>query len=280
MDLDDKTIAMIGSGYIGQALLNLWKGQGYHLIATTTSEEKRGALAQMADEAIVMKTSETEKLASVLERADACVITLAPRDGTGYSETYLKSAEDIAHLLQHRKRPLHLIYTSSISVYGKPHISPVTEDLPLHPETDNQRILAATEETYLGIQNPLVGVTVLRLGGIFGPGRDLSSRAARLLTRPMPGTGEEKTNHTHLDDIIGAIDFCLRNGVYGAYNLTMDAHPTRRELYGKLAIELSLPQPKWDPALPSAHGIGMAVDSSKLKAKGYSFAHDKLFASE
>lgn len=272
-----KKILLLGSGYIGQALLNFWQGEGCHLIASTTSEGKVAALKQMADEVIVMKTTETAKLASLLERSDACIITLAPKDGASYYETYQKNAEEIIHRLLGRTKPFHLIYTSSISVYGKATSSSVTEESLLHPETDNQRILAATERLYLAIKNPLVGITVLRLGGIYGPGRDLSARAKRVLNQAMPGTGKEKTNHTHLDDIVRAVDFCLRNSVHGVYNLTMDAHPTRQELYGKLARQLGFPPPSWDATLPNIHGIGMAVDSSKLKAKGYSFAHTELF---
>ena len=275
--INTKKILLLGSGYIGKALLNFWQGAGYHLTASTTSEDKVAALKQMADEAIVMKISDTDKLASLLARSDACIITLAPKDGANYFETYQKSAEEVIHRLHGHSKPFHLIYTSSISVYGKATSSLVNEETPLHPETDNQRILAATEQLYLGIENPLVGVTILRLGGIYGPGRDLFTRAKRVLNQTMPGTGNEKTNHTHLDDIVRAVDFCLRNSVHGVYNLTMDAHPTRQELYGKLAQQLDLPPPNWNATLPNIHGVGVAVDSSKLKAKGYSFAHTELF---
>jgi hypothetical protein len=103
------------------------------------------------------------------------------------------------------------------------------------------------------------------MGGIYGPGREIETRALKLIGKQMPGNGEEYTNHIHLEDIVRALEFCLERKLKGVYHLVNDAHPSRKELYGK--------GPIWSS---KNTGLGYRVSNQKIKEAGFVFSHPEL----
>ena len=110
------------------------------------------------------------------------------------------------------------------------------------------------ENTYHECANDLITVCTLRLGGIFGPGRDLLERAKKLSGKTLPGTGNEPTNHIHLDDIVSAILFCLDKRLSGTFDLVNEEHRSRKQFYSSLSSLLKLPPPSFDETKPPEHG--------------------------
>lgn len=263
---------LLGSGYVGMALLHSLDGKAETTVTTTTAA-KLPTLQTLADHAYLLRASEHDKLAPIVEQSDVLVITVAPKGHEGYRETYLETALSIKQCIEHRKHPLHLIYSSSTSVYSGCEKEWVDESLTLHPASEQGRILLEAENVYMSLP---FDVCIFRLGGIYGPGRSLQERARRLSGSEMSGSGRYPTNNIHQADIVNAVSFAIDNRLKGIYNLVEEVHPVRAELYAKLCQELNLPPPIWTGEGESTHGSQCKVSNAKLQSTGFDFSHNGL----
>lgn len=265
---------ILGSGYVGKALLKKESQACGSFFASTTSEEKAPLLRPFAEEVFVLKSQESEKLEKIIEASDGIGIFIAPKQGQGY-EIYLETAKTISSILKKRTRPFYLIYTSSTFVYeGAAELC--DEESPLTGAHPKAQLLLEAERIYLTCSSKEVQICILRLGGLYGPGRELENRTSHLSGKTLPGTGLEPTNHIHLDDVVTAIEFCIKNRIESIYNLVNDDHPTRKELYTGLCHSRHIPPPSWDDKDSSTHGCGQAISNKKIKNLGFVFAHPLL----
>jgi nucleoside-diphosphate-sugar epimerase len=155
-----------------------------------------------------------------------------------------------------------LIYLSTTGVYGSTTPGQrVDERSPIHPTRIGPQIAAAAEH-WLQYHQPLWPGSVLRLAGIYGPGRVpllQNVREGRPLEVPESGT----LNLIHVADIVQAIDWLMRQRSCESMYVLSDGNPVvRREFYEYLAGLLGLPAPEFS---------GAASDNSKVKR-----ASDKL----
>jgi nucleoside-diphosphate-sugar epimerase len=89
---------------------------------------------------------------------------------------------------------------------------------------------------------------VLRLAGIYGPGRHFLLNQLREGGGEIPGFGDYAMNMIHLEDIVYAICACLGGEApSGVYNITDDMPTTKQEVLSYLASELNMPTPVFNP---------------------------------
>lgn len=262
----------MGAGYVGMALLNYLQNQSHEIFITTTQENRVEDLKQYGQQVLVLPSSENKDLKKLIDSCDGMIILVAPKNSQNYEETYLHTAKTISSALRDRSTPFYLLYTSSTSVCEGLE-EWVTEEMVLHPKSENAKILLETERQYL---NCGAVTCILRLGGIYGPERELIERAKRFSGKELAGTGNEPTNHIHLDDIVSAIGFCLDHALKGIYHLVNDDHRTRKELYSDLCQFIDLPGPIWNPNLPLERKGGYQVSNNKIKNAGFIFKHAKI----
>jgi hypothetical protein len=116
------------------------------------------------------------------------------------------------------------VHTSSTSVYGQTDGSVVDESSPTEPDSPTSQVLVETERLLLEAagtrQFPAV---ILRVAGIYGPGRGhLFLQYLRDEAR-LHGRGERVINMIHRDDVVGATVAALAHGRPGTiYNLADD----------------------------------------------------------
>ncbi|HSX26172.1 MAG TPA: SDR family oxidoreductase [Chlamydiales bacterium] len=266
-------IAIIGCGYIGSEIAALWSKKGHHVTATTRSPERLPELTKVAQKALVLKGNDEEELVPLLAGNDIILVTVAADNPEVYESAYLHTAQLFRHLALEMDLPLHLIYTSSTSVYGDHHGLWVDETSDLHAKAEQARLLTEAEKMYLSLQDLGWHVCILRLAEIYGPGRELSKRVHQLEGHTLPGTGEHYTNMIHKNDCISAIDYALRHHLEGIFNVADDDHPTRKELYDLISHKFRLPKVKWDPSLTSLHSGNKRISNHKIKSEGFSFRH-------
>ena len=263
----------MGAGYVGMALLKQLQNHPYHLFITTTQKERIDILQPYAESVILLNSNKAQQIQALIDMCDALIVLVAPKNSQSYKETYLHTAEIITRATQHKREPFYILYTSSTAVCEGIQDPWITELTPLSPLSDNAQILLETEQCYL---NSGIPTCILRLGGIYGPGREFISRASYFSGKDLPGTGSEPTNHIHLDDIVSAILFCLSHSLTGVYNLVNEDHPSKQELYSRLCQNLHIPAPRWDPLLPSKRGCGSKVSNQKIKDAGFVFSYPNL----
>ncbi|MFB8787359.1 MAG: SDR family oxidoreductase [Potamolinea sp.] len=276
-------ITIIGCGYVGTALAEYWHQKQSHLItATTTTNERVEELEKVADKVVVMKGDDATAMQSVVQNQDVVLVSVAPISdrqvsAEGYAETYLPTAKNLIAALSNAPTAKQIIYLSSCSVYGNRNGEWVDETVTIEPPDKLGQVLAQTEQILLSAKSEDVKVSILRMGGIYGPERELGKRFIRIAGKTLPGTGESFMNWIHLDDIVCAVDFVLVNQCGGIYNLVNDVTMRIRDLCDQICDRENLPKVLWNPSEPSQRDFNTRVSNQKLKAAGYKFIHpDKM----
>ncbi|AUT01764.1 NAD(P)-dependent oxidoreductase [Nostoc sp. CENA543] len=270
-------IVIIGCGYVGLAVAKYWRqNSSFNITVTTTTPERVSSLESIADKVIVTTGDDLEGLKSATENQDVVLLTVAPKGGIRYQETYLNTAQNLVTVLQQNSTVKQLIYTSTFSIYGDRNGEWVDEDTPLQPTTSKGEILQATEEALLQGASDKLRVCILRLAGIYGDGRELIKIFSRFAGKTRAGSGGEIANWIHLDDIVSAIEFVRNQQLQGVFNLLNDANITNKELLDTLLSKYNLPLISWDSSVKSDRLYNARVSNQKIKAAGYQLIHPQI----
>ena len=268
----DNRVAIIGCGYVGSAVARHWQAQGLTVLATTTRTERVTELGAIAHQVAVVRGDEADRLQALLQDYATVLLCVGSKGKASYAATYLHTAQTLAAVLP--QTPVkQLIYTSTCSVYGQHQGAWVTEATPVAPTTDNGKVIAQTEQTLLNMATAHREVCILRLGGIYGPGRTLARIYGRMAGTTRPGKGQEYSNWIHLDDIVGAIDWARQTQLSGLYNVVQDEIPTVQELVSRVCHQHQLTPVTWDASQPSSRKYNVRASNDKLKHTGYTFKH-------
>jgi nucleoside-diphosphate-sugar epimerase len=107
------------------------------------------------------------------------------------------------------------------------------------------------------------GGAVVRLGGIYGPGRTRFIDSARSGDLSAFGSSEAFINFIHRDDAARALCHVGSRRLPGIFN-AIDDHPTRRSDLAESIRTNALP-----PATPRTPSTGKRVSNKKLRATGW-----------
>ncbi|MGY4231499.1 nucleoside-diphosphate-sugar epimerase [Bradyrhizobium sp. USDA 4449] len=112
-----------------------------------------------------------------------------------------------------------IVYLSTIGVYGDHAGGWVDESTPPQSSLDRARMRVAVEQAWMATAHG--DVAILRLAGIYGPGRNalvtLRSGTARRIIKPG-----QIFNRIHVDDIASAIMAAIRHQDGGTWNVCDD----------------------------------------------------------
>ncbi|ARV59098.1 NAD(P)-dependent oxidoreductase [Nostocales cyanobacterium HT-58-2] len=270
-------VAIIGCGYVGCEVARYWQQKMTFVVtATTTTPERVPELQTVAQRVEVVKGNDPEGLKSVLKNQDVVVLSVGARSADAYAETYLHTAQTLASILKQTPNVRQLIYTGSYAVYGDRNGEWVNEESSAAPANQNGQILSETEQVLLSASSENLHVCILRLGGIYGPGRELVKIFGRAAGTTRPGDGNDTTNWIHLDDIIAAIEFARKHQLQGIYNLVDDAHLTTGELLERVFETHNLPKVTWDSSQESKRPYNAKVSNKKIKDAGYKLIHPQM----
>ena len=272
-------IAIIGCGYVGTALARYWyQQQGYSVTATTTRQERVIELEEVATEVVVMKGEDSQAMRSLVPNQDTIILSIAPIsdrqvDAEVYRETYSPTVKNLVAALQESPSVKQVIYLSSCSVYGNKKGEWVDETSLVDTNGEYNQVLWEAEQLLLDAASEDVKVGILRLGGIYGPERELTKRFARIAGKTIPGSGKTFTSWIHLEDIIGVMDFLCQRRLGGIYNLVNDFNLTIRELCDLICDRQGLERTIWDDTKPSYRLLNARVSNQKIKGTGYKLIH-------
>lgn len=133
-------------------------------------------------------------------------------DEAGYRATYVEGLRRVlGWLAQHGQRPRRLLFVSSSSVYGQQDGQWIDERSPAEAQGFSGRIMREAEQQALAGGLP---ATVVRLAGIYGPGREWLLNQVRQGCRvssepPLYG------NRIHVEDAAGLLAFLLQADAAG-----------------------------------------------------------------
>jgi nucleoside-diphosphate-sugar epimerase len=239
-------VLIIGCGYVGLALGRELARQGHHVFGVRRSNEGAEQLAAAGITPLVADVTQPATLAALPGPFD-WVVNCVSSDKGGLEEYRAVYLQGTRHLIEWLAAapPKKFVYTSSTSVYGQTDGSLVKESSPTEPTTDTGRVLVETEKLLLEAARMRgLPAVILRVAGIYGPGRGhLFQQFLRNEVR-IPGRGERIVNMIHLDDLVGCIIAALKNGRPGeVYNAVDDEPVTQLHFFRWLSETLG----KWMP---------------------------------
>lgn len=225
------TVLISGYGDIGQRVARRWRQQGAEVIGL---RRRPGQDPQAAIITIDLDQSGTE---GSLPAADIVYHFAAPPN-QGVTDPRLEN------LLQSLPPPQKLVLISTSAVYGDCAGAWVDEETPPRPQTERgtRRVHAERTAQHWCKVHP-VSLVILRVPGIYGPGRLPLERLKQGL--PVVNSAESPyTNRIHSEDLA---EICLlvgqKSGVAGIYNVS-DGNPGRMTDYFNAVADVSgLPRP-------------------------------------
>lgn len=257
---------IVGCGYLGRRVARAWMADGHLVSALTRSTTRAAELLHEGIRPIVGDICEVSTLAS-LPAAETVLFAVGYDRTAGYSQPAVV-VDGLRNVLQSiASRTDRLISISSSSVYGQSAGEWVDESSPCHPvQPGGECCLAAERLVHSFFDTPSDSqsepgqnsrANVLRLSGIYGPGRLLSRVESLRAGEPLTGRGDAWLNLIHVDDAVLAVRACEERGQPGQTYLVTDNQPIRRaEYYGLLAELSGAPPPRFNPESAPARGSG------------------------
>jgi nucleoside-diphosphate-sugar epimerase len=240
-----KHLVVFGAGYAGGEVARQALARGMRVTALTRNAGKASALAELGAEEIVAELGGSTWHARIAGGADFVVNCVsAGGDGlAGYQRSYVGGMRSIMTWAAHAPVGT-LVYTSSTSVYPQTGGARVDETAPTEAADEAGKFLLEAEALARGC--PCARWFVLRLAGLYGPGRHRLLDDLRSGTTMLAGQGGHHLNLVHRDDAVAAIWAALGapGGCASAiFNVADDRAATRAEVVGWLAARLGVAAP-------------------------------------
>lgn len=214
-----------------------------------------------------------ERLAS----ADVILVSVPP--GTSVDPVLARFGRKIASI----KRPQRILYLSTIGVYGDHGGEWVDETAAPTPTSERSLVRVQAEKAWAAMgRGGAKTVHILRLSGIYGPGRNALVNLAEGKARRLVKEGQV-FNRIHVEDIARAIAALLvHEGENDVWNVTDDEPAPPQDVVAYAAELMAIaPPPEQDfetaeltPMARSFYGENKRTSNRKIKEElGLEFAY-------
>ncbi|MEO5685517.1 MAG: NAD(P)H-binding protein [Chitinophagaceae bacterium] len=222
-------ISILGCGWYGRALARSLLQKGYHVKGSATSLEKLTLLASAKINPCLVKITAEEDSIIDVDFFNCEILVVAFNTKMNDTENYLAKIRNLVSLI-HQHQVKKIIFISSISVYGD-HNTVVNESSIPQPQKNSGKSLLAAE--LLLTRDKFFTTSVIRFGGLAGPGRD---PANFLAGKTLVPNGLAPINLIHLEDCIGITESVIRLGAgNGLFNAVAPHHPAKMDFYTRAA---------------------------------------------
>jgi nucleoside-diphosphate-sugar epimerase len=284
--MSEKQVFIFGAGYSGKAFARANK-QAVPVFGTTRTPEKVESLRQTGIMPLLFDGALTPEISDALEKTTHMVVSVAPEEA---GDPVLNAARQAIAAMP----ALEWIgYLSTVGVYGNYDGAWVDEAAVCRPVSKRSAMRVAAEQDWLELGREIgKPVAILRLSGIYGPGRNalvnLENGTARRLVKP-----DQVFNRIHCDDIAGALWHLAERNLGGIFNVTDDEPAPPQDVVTHAASLMGVEPPpeipfetaQLSPMARSFYGENKRVANRAIKAAGYRFrfpdyrqAFDRMWA--
>jgi nucleoside-diphosphate-sugar epimerase len=269
-NLAGKHLVIFGCGYLGGEIARWSADRGVRVTALTRNEEKAAALRAAGITAVVAELA-GDAWHPAIGGADL-VLNCVSSGGGGaeaYRRSYLAGMKSVLAWAEQHGPVGTLVYTSSTSVYPQDGGVRVGETSPVAGRDERSAVLVETEALLPANPQAVRHCLVLRLAGIYGPGRTHLLQQVR--TGRVSGAAAHHLNLIHRDDACAAIWAALAHApVPGShlFNVADDGAATKAEVTAWLAGRLGVPAPRFtgEPAGGRAPALDRIIVNARLKS--------------
>ena len=268
---------VFGCGYSASAFVSRLDPQNLAGV-TTRSPDKVQAFAARGWKPLLFggEGSDLAPIDTALAETTHLLISIAPGEAgdpvlSAFRQTLLERMPHLAWIG----------YLSTVGVYGDHGGAWVDETTPLKPVSQRSVDRVAAEGAWSAIAaTRAVPLAILRLSGIYGPGRNafvnLAEGKARRLVKPG-----QVFNRIHVDDIAGALRLLADGRIGGVFNVTDDEPAPPQDVVEHAARlvgtevppELDFDTATLSPMARSFYGENKRVSNARMKRTGYTFSY-------
>lgn len=231
-------VFIVGCGDVGTRVARLWQDEGVPVTGLVRHGDRLTAAGIPAHQADL----DDPATLTALPVDEALVYYFAPPPPQGQIDPRM------AHFLQaldrQGRRPQRIVYISTSGVYGDRQGAVVSEQTPPNPQVDRARRRYSAEQALRewGRQHA-VPVIVLRVGGIYGPGR-LPIKRIRAQVPMIHEALAPQTNRIHAADLAAICVAAAQRGTADTiYNVSDGNDSNMTQYFNTVADFLGLPRP-------------------------------------
>jgi nucleoside-diphosphate-sugar epimerase len=242
-----------GTGVVGRRLVPQLVARGHQVTATTTDPGKLGSLELLGADAVVMDGLDAASVSRVVEdaRPDVIVNQMTAINPAHAGKPDMKHFDRwFATTNRLRTEGTDLLLAAAEAGGVKEFFAQSyanwngireggwikTEDDPLDPMKGTAAQTGMAAILYLEESVLKAGGTVLRYGGLYGPGAtDDQVELVRKRQFPLVGGGTGYSSWLHLDDAAGATVLAVEQGAKGVFNIVDDEPAPANEWLPHLA---------------------------------------------
>lgn len=268
------TVFIFGAGYSARAFAETNAGRSARIFGTTRVADKfRGLENSGVTPLLFDGLSLSEPVLAALRETTRLVVSIAPGETGDPALALLGDLRAIMPALR------WVGYLSTVGVYGDHDGGWVDETSQCRPVSRRSVERVGAEQAWLAAgETAGLPVAILRLSGIYGPGRNafvnLAAGTARRLIKPG-----QVFNRIHVDDIAGALWHLAERNLGGIFNITDDEPAPPQDVVTYAAALMGVqPPPEEDfetaqlsPMGRSFYGEIKRVANSAIKKAGYRF---------
>ncbi|WP_420960184.1 SDR family oxidoreductase [Brucella sp. IR073] len=268
---------LFGAGYSAKAFARKMKGEAERIDGTTRHEENFAALEEAGIAPLLFGGEATSPaMPDRLVGSTHVVISISP------GETGDPAVAAVTQALQRPGNSIRWIgYLSTVGVYGDHGGEWVDETAPCKPTSRRSRERVEAEQAWTDLcQRHGIPLAILRLSGIYGPGRNAFVNLERGTARRIVKQ-DQVFNRIHVEDIAGVLRFLARSDTGGVFNVT-DSEPSPPQDVVAYAAELMGVTPPPEVPFETAELTAMArsfysenkrVSNARIRGLGYEFAY-------
>jgi nucleoside-diphosphate-sugar epimerase len=268
---------ILGAGYSGQAIAAEMIDANAMVSGTTRSMEKAGHLERLGIRPFVFDGAHlSDELRAEMAHTTHLVQSIAPGDAG--DPLLMLSKGELRGLFP---KLCWAAYLSTVGVYGDHGGEWVTEETECRPVSRRSVERVAAEQGWMqACAAAGIPVAILRLSGIYGPGRNgfmnLAAGTARRLVKPG-----QVFNRIRVEDIGAATRFLVERGLGGIYNITDDEPAPPQDVVTEAARLMGVEPPaeqafetaELSPMARSFYGENKRVSNAKICNLGFQFSY-------
>jgi nucleoside-diphosphate-sugar epimerase len=239
-------VLIVGCGYVGLPLGAELARRGHEVLGLRRTAEGAEELRAAGLIPVVGDVTRPETLRALSGPFDWVVNTVSSSKGGPevYRAVYVDGTRHLIEWLAGTP-PRKFVHTSSTSVYAQTDGGEVTEESLAQPTSETGRLLVETENLLRAAARERgFPAVVLRVAGIYGPGRGFLFQQFLRGEARLSGDGSRLLNMVHRDDVVGAAIAALERGEPGrTYNVADDEPVSQRAFFEWLSERLRKPMP-------------------------------------
>lgn len=267
---------IFGAGFSGLEAGRQIAATGAIVAGTTRSEEKFDRLRSAGIEPFVFTGQLDAALTGRLSSVTHLLISIGPDDGG--DPLVPEQGPQLAAATPNLK---WIGYLSTVGVYGDHDGAWVDETTECKPVSARSVERLKAEAAWTAFADAKgVPLAILRLSGIYGPGRNafcnLADGTAKRIIKPG-----QVFNRIHVEDIAAAVQHLARQELGGLFNVSDDEPAPPQDVVTFAAERMGVPPPpeidydsaNLSPMGRSFYGEVKRVSNAKVKTSGYQFRH-------